>query len=183
MAISFDGRSHGQRSKYLSCSATSKVRGFDGQRQSKDWVFLLCEVFGNDSAVNMQSNCLEFWVEVQAVEDGQKITVRHGHLEMDFRVFLTEPADMKAHWAMFRAGGSGGNAVTGKVCQRCDCPKAALQDVYTVRTLKATDTVQSLAMECGVTTKDLRMVNNFNPEDEKAHRPLQSQSTPELAKF
>eukprot|EP00245_Coleochaete_scutata_P001254 TRINITY_DN1152_c0_g1_i3.p1 TRINITY_DN1152_c0_g1~~TRINITY_DN1152_c0_g1_i3.p1 ORF type:complete len:396 (-),score=49.05 TRINITY_DN1152_c0_g1_i3:2398-3585(-) len=183
LAVSFDGRSHGKGSNYLSCSISSKVRGFEQQWQSKDWVFLVCEVLGHDSAANMERNCLDFWSEVQDLEEGATVGVTWKSMELNFRIFWIATGDMKAQWAMLRAGGAGGNAQSGKPCQRCDCTKGEMDVVFDMRTLQPTDTPSGLAKECGAFANELRMVNNLKAEDERAHNVLQSQANPETAKF
>eukprot|EP00245_Coleochaete_scutata_P010491 TRINITY_DN367_c0_g2_i1.p1 TRINITY_DN367_c0_g2~~TRINITY_DN367_c0_g2_i1.p1 ORF type:complete len:404 (-),score=81.55 TRINITY_DN367_c0_g2_i1:980-2191(-) len=182
-AVSFDGRSHGKGSSYLSCSVSSKVRGFEKQWQSREWVFLVCEVFGHDSASNMERNCLDFWAEVQALEDGETIAAQVGDAIAEFRVFWAATADMKAHWALFRAGGAGGNATSGRPCHRCDVTKAEMDDVFTTQVLCSTDTTESIAKSCGAFANELRMVNNLKSSDEKAHAALQPQSKNEAANF
>eukprot|EP00245_Coleochaete_scutata_P002834 TRINITY_DN1398_c0_g3_i1.p1 TRINITY_DN1398_c0_g3~~TRINITY_DN1398_c0_g3_i1.p1 ORF type:complete len:421 (+),score=80.69 TRINITY_DN1398_c0_g3_i1:273-1535(+) len=43
-AISFDGRSRGRATNYLTCTIGSKVKGFHKQWQSREWVFSVCAV-------------------------------------------------------------------------------------------------------------------------------------------
>eukprot|EP00245_Coleochaete_scutata_P008444 TRINITY_DN2573_c0_g3_i1.p1 TRINITY_DN2573_c0_g3~~TRINITY_DN2573_c0_g3_i1.p1 ORF type:complete len:517 (+),score=45.54 TRINITY_DN2573_c0_g3_i1:480-2030(+) len=182
-AVSFDGRSRGKNNNYLTCTIGSKFATFHKQWQSKEWVFSVCEVKGNDSASNLESNCTMFWEEVQKLVDGYKIPVRWRDKVIEFRITLTFPADMKAHWALTRQGGAGGTIHSGRPCHRCECTKGELDQVFEIRVLKSEDSLTSLATECGVFPRDLKMVNNLEGDEEKAHKALHDQQDSKLTNF
>eukprot|EP00245_Coleochaete_scutata_P013352 TRINITY_DN5402_c0_g9_i1.p1 TRINITY_DN5402_c0_g9~~TRINITY_DN5402_c0_g9_i1.p1 ORF type:complete len:493 (+),score=68.12 TRINITY_DN5402_c0_g9_i1:77-1480(+) len=182
-SISFDGRSHGKGSNYLTCTIGSKAKGSPKQWQTKDWVYTTCEVVGQDSSSNLESNCQLFWKEVQDLYDGEQVVVRWQNENIPFTIKLTVPADMKAHWSLFRQGGASGNAVTGKPCHRCDCTKAELDRVQDFYKVRRGDTPSTIALAHGMLVEELRLINNVKGAEEKAHKALHTQSDSQLRTF
>eukprot|EP00245_Coleochaete_scutata_P012325 TRINITY_DN4760_c0_g4_i1.p1 TRINITY_DN4760_c0_g4~~TRINITY_DN4760_c0_g4_i1.p1 ORF type:complete len:558 (-),score=85.92 TRINITY_DN4760_c0_g4_i1:2498-4171(-) len=182
-AVSFDGRSHGKGSMYLTATLGSKARGFSKQWQSRDWVYTTCEVIRQDSSSNLENNCQLFWKEVQDLYEGEQVMVSWRNEEIPFTIKLTVPADMKAHWSLFRQGGASGNAVTGKPCHRCECTKAELDTVLDFYMVKRGDTPKSVASEHGMLVEELRLVNHVKGPEERAHKALHCQTDERLKKF
>lgn len=131
----------------------------------------VCEVIGQDSKANLKDNCGPVLEEIQQLmNQTASVQVEWGNRMWTFTVEMAFPADMKAHWSCFGAGGASANFF----CHRCTCLTTCRYDVFQVYITQHGDTIAGIAHSCGTSTDELRVINTALPDRETDLIPLHS---------
>ena len=118
----------------------------------------LAEMEGKDSYSNIQANMKVFWDEVQCLMDGAHVEFHVFGQKLSTDLILTVPADMAAHWAIFKIGGIA-RKPTDMSCGRCRCCKNQMAKVFARYQVKPGDTARTIASAHGINIAELRTVN------------------------